>query len=205
MQSSLQFKDESREDSYVNHSGGAVGADSAWGLIGEKYGVTSRHYYFGDKTPAGNTEISENDYAEGASKVAMAAKANYGYPYSKMKSNLLIRNWSQAKYADAVFAIGTIVNTGERLFPSIPGDTRVALQPAVSGGTGYAVEMAIQAGKPVYVFDQSRNQWYSNINGVWSKSDTPTLTPNFAGIGSRNLTKAGEQAINDVYEKTFTK
>ena len=42
-------------------------------------------------------------------------------------------------------------------------EPRKLLKVAVQGGTGYAVEMAIQAGKPVYVFDQVRNQWYKNI------------------------------------------
>jgi hypothetical protein len=39
---------------YVNHSSGAVGSDSYWGAIGEKYGVVSEHYYYGAKTPNGN-------------------------------------------------------------------------------------------------------------------------------------------------------
>ena len=49
-------------DGFVNHSGGAVGADSYWGRIGEQYGVVSNHYYYGDKTPEGNFEISGEDY-----------------------------------------------------------------------------------------------------------------------------------------------
>jgi len=80
-----------------------------------------------------------------------------------------------------------MVREGERIFPNQSGDTRTAKHTAVTGGTGYAVEMAIQAGKPVYVFDQSRNRWFKNINGEWSVSDVPTLTPNFAGIGTRQI------------------
>jgi hypothetical protein len=70
-----------------------------------------------------------------------------------MKNDLLIRDWSQVKHADAVFAIGHLVNKGESLFPNQKNDTRIARKQAVQGGTGYAVEMAIQEGKPVYVFD----------------------------------------------------
>jgi hypothetical protein len=44
---------------YINHSGGAIGSDSVWGIIGKQYGVESKHYYIGDKTPRGNTEIKE--------------------------------------------------------------------------------------------------------------------------------------------------
>ena len=192
---------------YINHSGGAQGSDSVWGEIGEKYGVISKHYYTGETSqynaPAGNTEISNKDYEEGIYKVAQAAKANYGYQYSTMKDPRLIRNWAQVKYADAIFAIGNLVNKGQKLFPNQKNDTRLASHVAVTGGTGYAVEMAIQARKPVYVFDQKRLQWYKNIDGKWSKSDTPTLTNNFAGIGTREINEQGKQAIEDVYKNTF--
>lgn len=194
---------------YINHSGGAQGSDSVWGEIGEKYGVISKHYYTGETSqynaPAGNTEISNEDYEEGRYKVAQAAKANYGYQYSTMKDPRLIRNWAQVKYADAIFAIGNLVNKGQKLFPNKKNDTRLASHVAVTGGTGYAVEMAIQAGKPVYVFDQKRLQWYKNIDGNWSKSDTPALTNNFAGIGTREINEYGRQAIEDVYRVTFPK
>jgi alkylated DNA repair dioxygenase AlkB len=71
------------------------------------------------------------------------------------------------------------------------------------GGTGYAIQMAIAEGKPVYVFDQVRNQWFKNTDGTWKKSDVPTLTKNFAGIGTREINEAGLQAIKTVYEKTL--
>lgn len=195
-------------NNYVLHSGGAIGADTMWGQIGEEFGIPNdpsrqRHYYNNEKTPGGNVQISQEDYEEGRRKVARAAKANWGYKYDTMKDDRLIRNWSQVKYANAIFAIGHLVNKGQKLFPSQRNDTRVALHPAVQGGTGYAVEMGIQAGKPVYVYDQEREQWYSNINGEWSKTDTPVLTPNFAGIGTRGINQAGIQAIRDVYQKTL--
>lgn len=212
----MEIRDEFRNENipaknvsstYINHSGGAQGSDSVWGEIGKKYGVISKHYYTGETSqynaPGGNTEISDEDYEEGRYKVAQAAKANYGYQYSTMKDPRLIRNWAQVKYADAIFAIGNLVNEGQKLFPNQKNDTRLASHIAVTGGTGYAVEMAIQAGKPVYVFDQKRLQWYKNIDGKWSKSDTPTLTNNFAGIGTREINEHGKQAIEDVYKNTF--
>ena len=99
----------------------------------------------------------------------------------------------------------SVLYKGKKLFPNKKNDTRLASHVAVTGGTGYAVEMAIQAGKPVYVFDQKRLQWYKNIDGNWSKSDTPTLTNNFAGIGTREINEYGRQAIEDVYRVTFPK
>lgn len=194
---------------YTMHSGGAVGADSVWGQIAEEFGIPNtpgrqNHYYNNQPTPKGNIQISQEDYEEGRYKVAKAAKANWGYQYATMKDDRLIRNWSQVKHSDAVFAIGHIVNKGDRIFPNQKNDTRIAQQPAVTGGTGYAVEMAIQADKPVYVYDQVRKQWYSNVDGKWSKSDIPTLTRNFAGIGTREINQDGINAIRSVFEKTFS-
>jgi len=195
---------------YTNHSGGANGSDTEWDVIGKEFGmVNNNHYYTGVKSPKnaplGNVDITDEPIAvEGASKVAQAAKQMWGYKYNTMKDQRLIRNWAQVANSDAVFAIGTLGKEGDIW----KGDEKSAeprklLKFAVQGGTGYAVEMAIQAGKPVYVFDQVRNQWYKNINGEWSKSEVPTLTKNFAGIGTREINEAGKQAIRDVYANTF--
>jgi len=190
-------------EGYINHSGGAIGADFYWGETGAKYGVVSNHYYHGEKTPYGNCEISDEVYDEGRYEVAKAANYNYGYKYKTMKNNLLIRNWAQVKYSDAIFAIGHLAKPGEKLFPNQKEDTRVATNAAVQGGTGYAVAMAILNNKPVYVFDMERNQWFSCINNKWEKTDTPILTKNFAGIGSRNINDNGIKAIEEVYLKTI--
>jgi hypothetical protein len=89
------------------------------------------------------------------------------------------------------------------MFPNQKNDTRVAINPGVQGGTGYAVAMAILHGKPVYVFDQERNKWFKNIDGKWYESDIPVLTENFAGIGTRNLNNNGKKAIEDAYLSTL--
>ena len=191
---------------FINHSGGAIGSDTAWDEIGREFGmVNNKHYWTLEKTPNGNTEISRLDYEEGRFESARAAKRNFGYQYAAMKDSRLIRNWSQVKHSDAVFAIGTIAQVGEKVFPKQSNDTRLATNPTVTGGTGYAVGMAINHNKPVYVFDQNKNQWYT-----WNKeqnnfieTDTPTLTKNFAGIGTREINENGKQAIRNVYEKTF--
>ena len=188
---------------FTNNSGGARGSDSYWGKVGEQFGVRSRHFYDGERTFNGNTQISDEDRAEGQQKATQAAIAMYGLR-GQIKSPLIIRDWSQVKYADSVFAVGTIVNPGEKINDN-KDDRRTALITQVKGGTGYAVQMAIAEGKPVYVFDQERGRWFKNINGQWSESEVPVLTPNFAGIGTRDLKENGKKAIEEVYKKTFGK
>ncbi len=200
-------------ESFINHSGGADGGDINWDFIGCQFGFHNNiHYYTGEKSsknaPYGNTIISDIDYEEGRVEAAKAAKRNFGYELDRMKDERLIRNWSQVKYSDAIFAVSNIVDKGGKLFPNLKDDSRVALLPAVTGGTGYAVGMAIIHDKPVYVFNQEANNKYSIGWYTWSediqdfvKIDTPILTENYAGIGSRELTKEGKEAIKNVFKK----
>ena len=119
-------------------------------------------------------------------------------PNHTVKNELLIRDWAQVKYADAVFAVTTLLQAGDKI-----DLTRIAKIPQGKGGTGYAIQMAINEGKPVYLFDQVRNQWFTYKNNAWVKTDIPILTKNFAGIGTRNLNENGKKAIEDVFSKTF--
>ena len=177
----------------TNHSGGAIGSDTQWDTIGREYGMlNNKHYYHGQKTPNGNTEITTAQFEEGKQKVLLANRTLNRKPDNYM--NLLARNWIQVKNADAIFAIGTIMENRKM----------------VDGGTGWAVQMAIDSGKPVYVFDQNKKAWFSwegsasDISSVMFEqlAETPTLTKDFAGIGTRKISADGISAIRDVYEKT---
>lgn len=203
---------------YIMTSGGAPGGDATWGYFAVQYGIPftpdrQMHFYTGEKgehnAPYGNVHITPQDYNEGRYKVAQAAAYNWGYNKPAMVDDRLIRNWAQVKYADAIFAVGSFANpkNNERLFPNIPGDVRTAKNVAVKGGTGYAVTMAIFAGKPVYVYDQERKMWARNINGQWEwlNNEVPTLTKRFAGIGTRNINQDGINAIREVFEATARK
>ena len=175
---------------FVNHSGGADGADSYWGDIGEKYGVPSNHYYYKNRTPKGNVPITDAQFKEGWNHVLIALKS-LGRAETKKPhlQYLLARTWWQVKNSDAVFAVA----------PRIYGKN------TVEKGTGYAVQMAIDSGKPVYLFNLASNHWekYDTGSRGWVECSTPTLTRHFAGVGARDLTPAGQRAIEDVYRLTF--
>ncbi len=167
-------------ENYIQHSGGAVGADYEWSRQGEAFGIVARHYWHRRRTPYGNVEIEEADYEAGVQRVLEANRTLRRRPERYM--DLLARNWCQVKYSDAVFAIGRIKNG------------------VVEGGTAWAVQMALDAHKPVYLFDQV---WLTCRDGLWVPCNVPVLTPNFAGIGSRDITDAGIGAISEVYRNTF--
>ena len=65
--------------------------------------------------------------------------------------------------------------------------------------------MGIDLRKPVHVFDQEYNQWYKfdYDENTFVAEDTPTLIPNFAGVGTRQINDKGINAIEQVFQKTF--
>jgi hypothetical protein len=96
----------------------------------------------------------------------------------------------------------------------------------VNGGTGWAVQMSIDNKKPVHVYDLNQKGWYTYNyeTNSWENEETPKLTKNFAGIGTRSIDPYIEEktkgkvkyvgdetraavlgAMNSVFEKTFGK
>lgn len=219
---------------YINHSGGAYGGDTFWDIIGREFGVTKHKHY----REASNASLSAQlrklgVQAEVLTKEQMdnaraEVKRILGEEYpDTIEGNLKVRNYYQVANADAVFAIAEI---------------KPMTSPHVFGGTNVAVQLGIKLGKPVYVFDLDTKKWYTqdkeflstgfdktkhewNYNG-WMEIEAPTLTKNFAGVGSRDIEsynvknkegqwvprpqykgketeEAAKQAIREVYEKTL--
>jgi hypothetical protein len=189
----------------VCNSGGALGADTVWEETCGKYGVVIRAW--SHKTPyhtsLNKIEVSDEDYNEGVERVKKALVSLRRSGGSKYM-NLLARNWAQVKYSDAVYAVGTIIRPGQK---DDKGYVNKSTCDVVSGGTGYAVLMAIDVTLPVFVFDQNMDGWYR-----WSyvtrsfvpwKEEPRISHTNFAGIGTRKLSEKGKGAIIDILSRTF--
>lgn len=187
------------------HSGGATGSDSYWESIGARFGVKTRAYSYQTKyhTSPNKVEISDEDYKEGVDEINKANKHMDRFGINKYM-NLLARNWAQVKYSTQVFAIGTIVEPGTK---SPKGYYSKAKIQTVDGGTGYAVMMAINNLREVFVFDQIKLKWfrwsYSTMSFIELKETPKIKTQNFAGVGTREITPDGIKAIEEVYQKTF--
>jgi len=179
---------------YTNHSGGCPGSDMTWENIGNEYGFKTiaysfRNHHHESKNPKILTheELQEGFEHVRIASVGLKRKIPQIYPYVK---NLLSRNWYQVKNSAAIYAIGTFQSKTYKL---------------VNGGTGWAVQMAIDNYKPIYFFDQDSNQWFTyNYGFIVQKFEPfdsiPVLTSNFAGIGTREITLAGKNAIRQVIE-----
>lgn len=189
------------------HSGGAVGSDTVWDEIGKEFGIKTRAYSYRTKSHVSpnKVEISDKDYEEGVVQITKANKTLGRFGIHKYMS-LLARNWAQVKYSKQVFAIGSIIKSGEK---SAKGYKNNSKNDVVDGGTGYCVMMSINQENDVYVFDQTKDKWfrwsYNSLRFVELK-EVPSITDqNFAGVGTREIRDNGIKAIRDVYEKTFKK
>jgi hypothetical protein len=182
---------------YICHSGGCPGSDMTWENEGLKYGVKTIAYSFWNHKQEGRNQkiLSGVELAEGFEHVLRANEKMKKYPQGQAQyiKNLLARNWFQVKNSEAVFAIARKFLTKE----------------TVDGGTGWAVQMAVDCDKPVFVFlqDLMGGGWfrYMPIVGFEScRGEIPTLTKNFAGVGTREILPSGIKAIQEVYKKNFT-
>lgn len=182
---------------YICHSGGCPGSDMMWETEGLKYGIKTISYSFRNHVQEGKFPkiLTLQELAEGWEHVKIADRTlrknviNLDSPYMR---NLLCRNWFQVKNSDAIFAITTKFLTNE----------------TVDGGTGWAVQMAIDCDKPTFVFlqGQTGGGWfrYKPITGFECMyGEKPKLTENFAGIGTRELNDYGRMAIRNILKQNF--
>ena len=195
-----QVEQSTNPKDYHLYSGGAVGADTRWGEIANKYGIGKIRHYRPETldvlTPEQMQEV-ETAYVAAANKLGRKILDS-----NTLAGKLVRRDYLQAKAADSIFAIGHILRPGEK---NSKGYTVRSTIPSVDGGTGYAVQMAIDLHKPVHVFDQQYKHWYrfDYDQNTFVAEDIPTLTTKFAGVGTRQINEDGINAIEQVFQKTF--
>lgn len=223
---------------YINHSGGAYGGDTYWDILGRKFGVVN-HYHYRD---SGNVSLSKQLRDKGIKaevlskelmdKARLEVENLLGKKYpDTLQGNLQVRNYYQVANSDGVFAIAKLEPSIDKSKPDNTTDINKSIKSykfdKVSGGTNTAVQLGIKLNKPTYVWNITTEQWYK-FNGIqFEKTETPILTKNFAGVGSRDIEnyqtknkdtgvwedrkeyigrekeKKAVEAIKDVYKKTF--
>lgn len=172
---------------HICMSGGADGADLQWGMCAGKAGHKVIHWSFeGARSSAPLDELVRipNDLLIQADEHLKKANNTLQrkLPFNKpWVINLLRRNYYQVGNSKAVYAVSTMIN-GE-----------------VQGGTAWATQMYLDMNPDnpeCYVFEQTEARWYSRQNNAWNVIDAPPSPSGiWAGIGSRDLNKAGKDAI----------
>lgn len=172
------------------YSGGLKGAETTFGEAAEKYGVNEVIYTFEDhklSRDKNSVTLSQEELERGDISMELA-------------SRMLNRTYYETeKIRKVLQTIFHMVNSGHQVFVvgSIQDDD------SVKGGTGWAVQLAKIFNRPLHVFDQPSEKWFTWRNG-WQE-DTPLIRyDTFVGSGTRYLSDAGRLAIEKLFTDSFS-
>ncbi len=179
------------KDKPVCCSGGALGADLAWGIAAHAAGHDVIHFIFRNHHSTADPKqlhvLTQDQLLVADGHLVKANKTlRRKWPVSNdFVANLLRRNYYQVVYSDSLYAISSFDGYG-----------------MVKGGTAWAVQMMIDIhpNAKIYVFDQQVERWFQ-WKGAWMPSMQPPAPDGlYAAIGSRELTAAGLRAIESIFQ-----
>ena len=175
-------------------SGGAAGAESEFGACAERHGVEEVNFTF-DGHPIvrrrGVRVLNHEELLAGDVSLAYVSRLMHRrYTDSATIRKVLQTLWYQVNHGQEIYVVGTILD-----------------DETVRGGTGWGAEFAKLCNKPLYVFDQEKSGWFEWSGEAWEAADgddRPVIShPHFTGTGTRNVTDAGRQAIEDLFTRSF--
>ena len=178
-----------RSNLHLYH-GGHKGAEAEFGKAAEAYGVTETTISFsGHKMERSKNveELSDEQLEKGHVSMEFVFQV-MGRRFARGKGlrRVIYSIFHMVKQGDELFAIGAIQD-----------------DKTVRGGTGWGVELAKLFNRPVHVYDQEQEQWFSWRSHEWQASDPRLPEGSFAATGTRNLTEAGSKAIRDLFQASL--
>ena len=179
---------------YILFSGGAPGAEAAFGETAERFGIEEVNFTFDGHRITRSRGVRVLNHEElGAGDVSLeyvSRLMNRRYTDAQTIRKILQTLWYQVNSGQEVYVIGTVLPDG-----------------TVRGGTGWGAEFAKLCNKPLHVFDQEKNCWERWTGSAWTMCDAATAPvikhPHFTGTGTRTLQDNGRRAIADLFERSF--
>jgi hypothetical protein len=174
----------------VLYSGGLQGAETAFGAAAERHGVAEVNFTFEGREAArsrGLRTLTAEELMRGDVSLQYVSKLMHRhYPNTSYIKRVLQTIWHQVNNAQEIYVVGVILDD----------DT-------VKGGTGWGAEFAKLCNKPLYVFDQKRNDWQRWTGGGWEAVQPKIGHAHFTGTGTRHLTADGQRAVDDLFARSF--
>ena len=174
-------------------SGGAAGAEAAFGALAERHGLDEVNFTFEGHQIArhrGVRVLNHEELLAGDVSLEYVSKLmRRRYTEGPTLRKILQTLWYQVNNGQEIYVIGTIQDD----------DT-------VRGGTGWGAEFAKLCNKPLHVFDQDRDGWFRWTGSTWESAANaaPVIThPHFTGTGTRTLRANSERAIEQLYQRSF--
>ena len=173
-------------------SGGAKGAEAAFGECAAKHGVEEVHFTFDGHPIArqrGVRVLNHEELQNGDVSLAYVSKLMHRkYADAPTIRKVLQTLWYQVNNGQEIYVVGAILKD----------DT-------VRGGTGWGAEFAKLCNKPLFVFDQERDGWFKWTGDEWEAlGESPIITrAHVTGTGTRRLQPNGARAIEDLFTRSF--
>ena len=176
-------------------SGGAPGAEAAFGEAAERHGVEEVNFTFeGHRMDRarGIRALNHEELQGGDVSLEYVSKL-MGRRYTDAETirKILQTLWYQVNNGQEIYVIGTVLPDG-----------------TVRGGTGWGAEFAKLCNKPLFVFDQQKQGWEHWTGTGWSVCDAthqPVIThAHFTGTGTRLLEASGRRAIDELFTRSFS-
>jgi hypothetical protein len=183
-----------RREDCILYSGGAPGAEGAFGAQAERYGIDEVNFTFEGHTLVrhrGLRVLNHEELLAGDVSLEYVSRLmNRRYTEGLTLRKILQTIWYQVNNGQEIYVVGHIEEDN-----------------TVRGGTGWGAEFAKLCNKPLAVFDQARDSWFTWSGCDWTRrtSDAlPTIAhPHITGTGTRVLEENGGRAIADLFERSF--
>jgi len=175
-------------------SGGAAGAEAAFGASAESHGVEEVNFTFDGHKIArqrGVRVLNHEELQAGDVSLEYVSRLMHRrYADAPTIRKVLQTLWYQVNNGQEIYVIGTILEDA-----------------TVRGGTGWGAEFAKLCNKPLHVFDQDKNAWFTWTGEDWQKrssTDAPLIAhPHFTGTGTRTLKDNAKRAIDLLFSRSF--
>jgi hypothetical protein len=175
-------------------SGGAPGAEAEFGACAERHGIEEVNFTFeGHKIlrERGVRVLNHEELQTGDVSLEYLSKLmKRSYTDAPTIRKILQTIWYQVNSGQEIYVIGTILD-----------------DETVRGGTGWGAEFAKICNKPLHVFDQDQDSWFTWNGTKWREretSDGPIVThPHFTGTGTRTIKENAREAIESLFIRSF--
>ncbi|XOF32604.1 MAG: hypothetical protein ACL93V_11275 [Candidatus Electrothrix sp. YB6] len=173
------------------YHGGLKGAESVFGEYAEQYGINEVIFTFEGhrlNRDRNAVSLSEEELQRGDISMEIASRMmNRTYYETEKIRRVLQAIFHMVNKGHQVFVVGTILEDN-----------------SVKGGTGWAVELAKLFNRPLHVYDQNRNSWFTWKNESWQQEESPKISfDTYVGSGTRYLSDEGREAIEKLYADSF--
>jgi hypothetical protein len=175
----------------ILYSGGHQGAERAFAEAASKRGIKVVNLTFAGHKSAQDSNaviLSDEELRRGDISMELASQMMHRTYYGADRIRKVLQTiFHMVNNGYQIFAVGAIQPDG-----------------TAKGGTGWAVELAKLFNRPVSVFDQEQGKWFTWLEGAW-REETPRINHHtFVGSGTRSLNDQGRQAIEKLFEDSFS-